>query len=123
MQFLSGWCRNQFKGKNENKSLVQGILTNITKPSPSTSRVKDPALEWGTQNWDDELKEQFYIEYPDIDQTDPNFLPLVRAFKKRKFEELPEIERMGWIQKMKDNVAEQSTKLSEPTESHTRANE
>lgn len=103
--------------------MVQGILKNMTKSSsPSTSRAKDPALEWGNQNWDNELKEQFYTENPDIDQTNPTFLPLVRSSKKRKFEELPEDERAHWIQKMKDDVEEKSMNLCEPTEGHPLAN-
>lgn len=87
--------------------------------------MKDPALLYGDRHWDEGLRDEFYAQNPKASQDDPYFLTSVRTYKKRKFEELPETTRIAWIEKLKREIEEQSTKLSEPKtgERHTRANE
>ncbi|KAE9393385.1 hypothetical protein BT96DRAFT_999497 [Gymnopus androsaceus JB14] len=121
--FLGSWCCNHFTAKVENKPLMKAVLSNIAKPSPSSGRMKDPALEYGKQNWE-ELREGFYTKNPTAMQDDPHFLPDVNLYKQRRFDELPESKRMEWVNKMKEELAERTAPLNTNADDpHIAANE
>lgn len=113
------------KSKSPETGLVSVVLNNLAKPSPSGNRIKDPALAYGKRHWDDLLKDEFYAEHPGISSDDPHFLDHVRVFKRRKFDELPEEERLKWGAKVKQELDEQAAKLSnvDLEDRHSRANE
>ena len=71
------------------------VLNTLTKPPPSSKRIKDAALAYGKRHWEDLLKPGFMLEYPGCTPEDPKFLSNIRDYKKRRFDELSEEEEEG----------------------------
>lgn len=114
---------NYERNRNPEKGLVKGLMDSMKGTVKSSPLKRNLAGEYGKRHWLLGLKEEFEAQYPEgLDKKE--YLNAVREFRKRHYEELPEEERLQWVERYDQELKETAMlNTSSNDNKHSRANQ